>query len=141
MPIPLKNFLMNEEPPKDLFDTLQSLIEKEKRIISLRTHIFGFSSGLIGAVIATAIYWQSLIEEMSRTAFGAYVTTIWADRDLVFVTGKEMALSLLESVPVLTLLAVLFVVFFSFGTVAETIQLILIKRSRSNTILNHYGTT
>lgn len=90
------------DPSADLFIKILKRIERERRLqlikkLVLVSFSFVVSVGLGGMV------WRSLMAELVRSGFLSYLSLAYYDLSLIEAHWHEFTLSLLESLPALTL--------------------------------------
>ncbi len=128
--------ILRNLPPKQvpvgLIAKIQNAIQKEAQLRSLRRRAVAFATSFVVLAGFMVAYWNMFLGEMSNSAFMAYLKVILSDYDVALVYWKEMALSLLESLPVVNLIAVSLLVFFGLSLISKLLQI----RSQK-THLNH----
>lgn len=86
------------EPPVGLEQVILASI---RRLIRRRlAYWISLSVASLGATIAALVY---LLKALSQSGFGQYLSLIWSDKTMVLTYGKELGLTLVESLPVLEL--------------------------------------
>lgn len=109
--------------PTGLFAGIQLAIQQEERWMrSLRRWVFLFSAGLSSLVLFVSVAGQSLVVELSQSAFFTYLQLIWSDTDVLYTHGQDIAFSLLESLPVVNLIIGLLGLFFVLGLLSLGLQ-------------------
>lgn len=112
-----------KQAPAGLSAKIQSAIQKEVQLRSLRRRAMAFAVGFVALASFMAVYWNMFMGEMSNSSFFAYLKVILSDYDVVLVYWKEMALSLLESLPVVNLIALSLLVFFGLSLLSKLLQI------------------
>ena len=100
-----RNFILID-PPLNLEDVIFKRIIKERRKSALvRFTLLGGTSlvSLLGLVKAGTLLWQSFIQ----TGFYEYTTLIFSDGSALASYWKEFAFSLIESLPLISLISLL----------------------------------
>jgi len=94
------------EPPKGLANQIVFRIrEEEKRLARIKALAFG-GSGIVssGLSLWAAIYFINSIKE---TGFGKYFSLIFSENGAILSYWRELSLSLIETLPVIGLMALL----------------------------------
>lgn len=104
-------------------------IQAERRRLRLRYVLAGALAGVLGITIFTILSRQTLWEELSHSGFFSYLSILFTDPDIVANAWQEVALSLLESLPVVTLIIILVSFLFLFGGIYASWRLHLEKRA------------
>ncbi len=111
------HFLPPVAPPAGLFDRVMAAISVA-RLRQLRVRFAVLLTGLAASVAWTFANWQALGLEVRTSSFFETARLAMSDPDVVFSNLKDLALGLLESVPLWGILAVLLVAFFLVGAAA-----------------------
>lgn len=117
------------EPPPELFEKIVSRIQKEKRLASARQKIFIFSAGLFWSLVAFIPSYQIVRAELMQSGFFQFFSLIFSDLSVVVVYWQSFAFTLMESLPIMSLLAfflVLFILFESAKHLTKNIKSALI---------------
>ena len=97
--------------PKDLFQKIMRRIEMETRLAAIRRRLALFSILLAGA-LATFFPALSLAKaEMARSGFMEFFSLIFSDSREVLASWKSFGFALLESFPLLSMIALLATIF------------------------------
>jgi len=102
------------EPPIGLFEKIINRIQREKRLFTIRQRIFIFSAGLLGSLTAFLPVYQIVKAEFIQSGFFQFFSLIFSDFSVVIVYWQSFTLTLIESLPVMSLLAFLVVLFVLF---------------------------
>lgn len=95
---------MDHKIPADLFEKVMNRVARE-RIRSARRR-FVVSSLAAFAVVLTAIpTWNLFQMDAAQSGFGSYLPLLFSDFQSVMTNGQDFALSLIESLPVLDVIA------------------------------------
>lgn len=136
MSIHLEEFLSNlpaQAPPAGMYEMIHCAIDQEKKLLSMKRHALAFASGLAALSAFMAIFWNVLWQEIAQSSFAVYLQTALTDHNVLLTYWKEAALSLLESLPVINLIAWLLMAFFALGLLSMLMQ---IMRSQPH---NHHA--
>jgi hypothetical protein len=109
------------EPRENLRDVVLLRINLEKRReAKIRLALTSATSLL--SLIALVPVIQYFITEFSQSGFYQYLSILFSDGSSILLYWKELGLSLLESLPTLSITAVLVLVFILFATSKFIIQ-------------------
>ncbi len=112
-----KNFIDNSpEPPKDLFGKIMSRIHREQRLGMIKQRIVIFSVGALASLAAIFPAFQILKTELAANGFFTFSSLLFSDFAVVSAYWQNFALSLLEALPVMGLIAVLAAVLAFLGS-------------------------
>ncbi len=95
------------EPPAGLFDKIMYRIEKEKKILTLRRRIIIFSFGLIGSAVAFIPAFAHARSGFVESGFYSFFSLLFSDTEVVLTYWGNFLQSLLETLPVVGLAALL----------------------------------
>lgn len=95
------------EPPAGLFGRIMCRIEKEKKLITLRRRIIIFSVGLVGSAIAFIPALKLMRADLADSGFMTFFSLFFSDTKVVMTYWQNFGQSLLETLPVTGLAAVL----------------------------------
>jgi len=112
-----------KQAPAGLSAKIQSAIQKEVQLRSLRRRAVAFGTGFVTLASFMVVYWNMFLGEISGSSFMAYLKVILSDYDVALVYWKEMALSLLESLPVVNLIALSLLIFFGLSLLSKLLQI------------------
>ncbi|MDD5438282.1 MAG: hypothetical protein PHC70_04005 [Patescibacteria group bacterium] len=124
-------------PSADMFGMIHCAIAREKKIRSLKRRAAAFGVGLTVLASFMAAFWNVLWQELAGSSFMLYLQTFLTEHDALSF-WKEAALSLLESMPIINLLAWSLLVFFALGLISEI--LVLVKSRPHNHHLQKHHT-
>jgi hypothetical protein len=100
-------------PESRLSGDIWSLIEsKNTQIIKWKT--FGYLSLVILSLSGSVLSIKSLIEELSNLGFYDYLSLAFSDSGVIATYWKEYTLSLVDSLPVASLIITFFLIFILF---------------------------
>lgn len=97
------------EPPKDLFGKIMSRIRKEQRT-SIRRRIIIFSIGLLGSLAAFIPVFQSARNAFAEFGFIQFFSLLFSDSEIIITYWRSFVLTLLESLPVMSIVALLAII-------------------------------
>ena len=104
-----QTFLSNFDraaPPEGLLDeVLLRIYGVQRRWTRVRTALFGFCAVAAGALLVPA--WGALQNELALSGFTRFVSLAFSDWSTIITYGKDLGISLLESLPVFSAVAVL----------------------------------
>lgn len=118
------------EPPVGLFQKIMARIHEEERLLSIKRRLILFSATVVvsaGAFIATIGVFQ---QEFAQSGFSYFSSLLFSDLGSVIANWQDFGLTLLESLPAMSmiaLLAVALIFFWSIKNLALTIQKLNIK--------------
>lgn len=101
------------EPPKGLFEKIMFRIRKEKKLLTIRRRIVLFSSIMVISIIAFVPAFKAVQKDIIDSGFWQFFSLLFSDFSIVAVYWQNFAMSLLETIPALSL-AILFLVIFAF---------------------------
>ncbi len=106
-----------QEPPAGLFERILLKIQDIKAMRRLRNRLCLFAAGLVATSALVVVGMNILNQELGASAFGHYFSLIFTDTDIVFAYWQDTLFDLLESIPVLNIMAALAVSFFCLGLI------------------------
>jgi hypothetical protein len=113
-----KNFIDNSpEPPKELFGRIMKRIHREQRLGMIKQRIAIFSVGALASLAAVFPAFQMLKTELAATGFFTFSSLLFSDFAVVSAYWQNFALSLLETLPVMGLVAVFAAVLIFLGSI------------------------
>ena len=104
------------EPPKDLLGRIMNRIHREQRLVKIRQRIVIFSVGAAASLAAVFPAFQMLRAEAASSDFFTFSSLLFSDFATVSAYWQNFALSLLEALPVMGLIAVLAAVLALLGS-------------------------
>ncbi|OGY40908.1 MAG: hypothetical protein A2Y82_03505 [Candidatus Buchananbacteria bacterium RBG_13_36_9] len=99
------------EPPNDLLGKIMKRINQEKRLLTLKRRLFILATGLTGAIVLFIPALKGVISGFAQSGFIQYFSLLFSDAEIVLAYWQNYALSLLESLPVMSLILLLATVF------------------------------
>ena len=110
--------------PAGLFDRIIAAIKKEQESRHSRRLLFGFLFLLIFSFIATPLSWSMLVNQVKTSGILYFISTAVGDFGIFLTYWKEFALAILESLPVMGIIAFS----ISIGMALFTLRLFLYKK-------------
>jgi hypothetical protein len=104
-------------PPADMSVRIRSAIQEQARLQGARLRLSALASGFVAALATVVSFWSVLMVELAHSSFMSYASLVWTDSDAALANWKDVALSLLESLPVANIMAWLLLAFFVSGLV------------------------
>lgn len=99
------------QPPKNLFAKIMRRVDEEIKLAALRRRIIFFSILLVASIGAFIPAFQLAWAEFSESGFVDFLSLIFSDLNSVAAYWQNLGIALLESLPVVSAIAVLSVVF------------------------------
>ena len=100
------------EPPAGLLGKVMDGIAEERRLIPIKQRIFILSLGLAGAIVCFFPAFKMLKTGFSESGFWQFFSLIFSDAGVVLANWQNYVSSLLETLPVMSLILFLAVIFF-----------------------------
>jgi hypothetical protein len=109
------------EPPKGLPKRILARISmEEKRLDRIRAWIFGGSSvASFGLSLWAVVY---LVDSIKQTGFGQYFSLLFSGDSAVYVYWKELSFSLVESLPIVSVIVFLSAIGFFIWSFANVLR-------------------
>ncbi len=101
------------EPPEGLFNRVMNRIKKEKQILILKRRLMVFSVGLAASVAIFIPVFKWAQADLYESGFLQFFSLVFSDFGIVVAYWQNFAMSLLETVPAVSL-AILFATVFIF---------------------------
>lgn len=122
------------KPPAGLLDKVMQRIDEEKSIASLKKRLALFSIFLAISAAVSFPLWQTLRVELIQSGFSQYLTLLIYDSRAVAAYWQDFSLTLLETLPAVTLTGALFVIFVILASLRMVVRdgQTLIKMSRAH---------
>lgn len=121
--------------PEGLLNKILIRIKREEAFLALRKRIMIFSAGAIGSFAAFIPAFKLMQSEFSQSGFIQIFSLIFSDTGIVLNVWATFALSILESLPVLSIaafLAAVFVFLISLKFLAKDISAIFAPLKLAN---------
>ena len=114
--------LSSQEPPAGLLERILQKIQDLKALRRLKQRLFLFACGLACSFTLVILGMNILSAERGGTAFWHYFSLVFTDTDIVLAYWQDVLFNLLESIPVLNIMAALTVIFFCLGLVRLAVE-------------------
>ena len=101
------------KPPEELFGKIMERIHRQERLAALRKRLIIFSIGLAGSLAAFVPALRLMQQSLAESGFAQFFSLIFSDFGIVLTYWQNFALTLLESLPALSI-AVFLVTIFVF---------------------------
>jgi len=109
--------------PAGLLEKIQQAINQKLLLKSLWRKVAAYTAGFL-TLSGTLIVFRSYFwTEIAHSSFSVYLQVILSDYDKVLVYWKEMSLSLLESLPIVNVMAWSLLLFFGIGLLTKLFQI------------------
>ncbi len=99
------------EPPSGLFERIVNRIHKGQWLLTIRRRIAIFSVGLVGSFAAFFLALKMVSAELSSSGFNQFFSLIFSDFTVVMRYWQSFVMTLLETLPVISLMVFLAVTF------------------------------
>lgn len=99
------------ELPNGLLDRVINRINKERKLISVRRRLVIFSFIFIASIAAFVPALKMVEAELANSRFVEFFSLLFSDTNIVMAYWQNFVLSLLEALPVTSLIILLFVMF------------------------------
>lgn len=106
----LFTYLKSPEPPDGLFNKVIDRIQKERRFLIIKWQLFIFSIGAICSAIAFIPAFQMVKTGFTESGFIQFFSLLFSDFKIVVAYWQNFIFSLLETLPVMSLVILLVVV-------------------------------
>ena len=103
----LFNHLQSPELPGGLLAKIIYRINEERRFLTIRRRIFLFSIGLVGSLVAFIPAFKMAKSGLIESGFTQFFSLLFSDAGIVIANWQSYSYSLLETLPVLGLMALL----------------------------------
>lgn len=107
----LFSHLESPEPPAGLFEKIMRRISNEQHISTFKWRIALFSTGVVGSIAAFIPVFQMAKSAFAESGFTQFFSLFFSDLELVVSHWQNFILALLESLPVMSTVALLATVF------------------------------
>lgn len=120
----LFSYLRPAEPPAGLFDRIILAIKQEQELEHIRRSLFVFLSLLLISLIATPISGAIFVSQVESSGIFYFISTAISDLGIFFALWQNFGLAILESLPIISMLAFL----LSLAVFVFTLRLFLHRR-------------
>lgn len=119
---------MRIELPEGILERIMARLKAEQRLLTIKRRLTIFSFGLIGSATAFIPAYKMAQLEISNSGFLQFFSLLFSDFGIVVVYWQSFVLSLLETLPVMSvaaLSAVVFVFLCSLRFLTRDIKLVM----------------
>ncbi len=123
---------MSIELPEGLFDRIIYRIREERRLLSFKRRLAFYLIGAIGSFVAFIPVFGAMRTELAQSGLAQFISLIFSDTRAVLAFWVVFALSILESLPALSIaavLATLFIFLYSLKLLARDILAVFAPRN------------
>ncbi|MCX6785063.1 MAG: hypothetical protein NTV81_04005 [Candidatus Komeilibacteria bacterium] len=121
------------EPAADLFDKINQRLQQHQRLIARKYRLLLLSVTLGTSLIALIPTFRLVMTGFTESGFSQFLSLIFSDAGVLAAYWENLAFSLLESLPIasiLTLLTVVFIFFISLKLLIKNLQIIFIPLNK-----------
>ncbi len=104
------------EPPVGLFDKIFQGIHKKQHLLIIKRRIALFSIGVVGSAAAFIPVFQMTKSALAESGFMQFFSLFFSDFEVLTAYWHNFALALLESLPVISIAALLGTIFIFIGS-------------------------
>ena len=98
--------------PEGLLNKIISRIDRERRMIISRQR-FTLAAGMFVFLAALVVpVWHAFLGDLARSGFGQYLSLAYSDFRTVAANWQDFSLNLLETLPIISTISLLAVIFF-----------------------------
>lgn len=108
----LFSYLKSPAPSQELLKATLTQIYNEQKFLNLKRRLALYYIGIIGSIIAFIPALKMVISEFSKSGFGVYFSLLFSDTKIVLTYWKNFIYSLMETLPIMSLIGFSFVVMF-----------------------------
>jgi len=115
------------EPPPALLGKVMLHLEREKKLVIIKRKVALFSAGLIFSVLALIPAFKMVWDGVASSGFTQFLSLLFTDSGVVMAYWQSFGLTLLESLPVLSIiifLAIIFILLESVRFLSKNIRII-----------------
>ena len=112
------------EPPAGLFERIILAIKREQELRQTRKLLFSFLFLLIVSFVAMPLSWIMLAKQVENSGISYFISAIASDFEIFLVLWQDFGLAILESLPIMGIVAFA----ISVGISIFTIRLFLYKK-------------
>ncbi len=123
------------EPPSGLFEKIMYRIREEQRVFAIKQRVAVFSVIMIASMIAFIPAFKLVQTDLSESGFLQFLSLVLSDFGVVITYWHSFFMSLLETIPAISLtilLAVVFAFLGSFKLWIKDIKFILMPKQLVN---------
>lgn len=108
---------MKLEPPEYLFGKIMNRIKREQQLLNLRKRLIIFSTGTAGSIIAFVPALNAVRADLTESGILHFISLVFSDFTTVVTLWKELAFSVLESLPIISIAVFLAAIFMFLGCI------------------------
>lgn len=97
----------NIEVPADLFNKVMLHLDKERKLQALRKRLILVATSFLPLLAIAVPVWRNFQLDIIQSGFGEYMSLMLYDFRIVLANWQDFGLSLLESLPVISTVAML----------------------------------
>lgn len=115
-------------PPENLFFKIMQGIKKEQRLSAVKQRLIFFSSGVVVSLVAFIPIFRSAKTALFESGFLQFLSLIVTDFGAVAASWQNFVMSLLETIPAISLAMLFTAVFIFLGSLkflAKDLKIIL----------------
>ena len=99
------------EPPQALLGKIMLRLEQEKKLVIIKRRVAFFSAGLIFSVLALIPAFKMVWDGVASSGFTQFLSLLFTDSGVVMAYWQSFGLTLLESLPVFSIIIFLVIIF------------------------------
>lgn len=108
----LFSYLKSPAPSQELLQATLGQIYNEQKFLNLKRRLALYYLGIIGSIIAFIPALKMVISEFSKSGFGVYLSLFFSDTKIVLTYWENFIYSLMETLPIMSLVGFALVVMF-----------------------------
>lgn len=112
------------EPSSGLFERIILAIKREQELRHTRKLLAGFLCLLVVSLVATPFFGVVLVSQIKSSGIVYFISTAFSNADVFFSLWQDFGLAILESLPIMTIVAFA----ISVGMILFTLRLFLYKK-------------
>jgi hypothetical protein len=112
----LFSYISTQEPSQELLGKIMSRIEGERKMVAIKRKIIVFSVGLAGSILALVPAFKMVWDGISSSGFAQFLSLLFTDSEVVMAYWQSFAMTLLESLPMFSIILFLVIVFTLLGS-------------------------
>lgn len=124
------------EPPEGLFEKITHHIREEQRLLTMKRRLVIFSIGIMGSLAAFIPVFKVVQTGFAESGFMQFFSLLFSDFGIVVSYWQNFAMSLLETLPItslMMLLATVLVFLESLKLLIKDIKIIFTSKQLINT--------
>lgn len=112
----LFSYVDTQEPSQELLGKIMSRIEGERKMATIKRKIIAFSVALAGSILALAPAFKMVWDGISSSGFVQFLSLLFTDSEIVLAYWQSFVMTLLESLPMFSIILFLVIVFTLLGS-------------------------